>query len=238
MRASARRAERDLAPYLHHRRTGRAFVVAKVAMSLDGRVAAADGTSHWITSEARRADAHELRADSQAIVVGAGTALADQPALTVRGVDVPPRRRCASCSTRGQRARGRSAVRRRARADAGRHDRRAHAAAVDAWRAAGAKVETVAPAPTAHGADAASRSSAAKACCRRWSRAAARCSGTRRRRSRAAPRRVRRAHAARHRGRAGVRVPGPAPIDDAPRFELVDVTRVGPDVRLEYEVAA
>ena len=75
------RPQRDLAPYLHHRRTGRPFVVAKVATSLDGRVAAADGTSQWITSDAARADAHELRADSQAIVVGAGTALADQPAL-------------------------------------------------------------------------------------------------------------------------------------------------------------
>ncbi|HWS44352.1 MAG TPA: bifunctional diaminohydroxyphosphoribosylaminopyrimidine deaminase/5-amino-6-(5-phosphoribosylamino)uracil reductase RibD, partial [Acidimicrobiia bacterium] len=77
-------AEHDLAPYLHHRRTGRAFVVAKVALTLDGRVAAADGSSQWITSEAARADAHELRADSQAIVIGSGTALADRPALTVR----------------------------------------------------------------------------------------------------------------------------------------------------------
>jgi diaminohydroxyphosphoribosylaminopyrimidine deaminase/5-amino-6-(5-phosphoribosylamino)uracil reductase len=83
-------AERDLAPYLRHRRTGSAFVVAKVALSLDGRIAAADGTSQWITSEAARADAHELRADAQAIVVGAGTALKDQPALTVRNVELQP----------------------------------------------------------------------------------------------------------------------------------------------------
>src|SRR4029079_11990128 len=85
-------AEHDLASYLHHRRTGRAFVVAKVALSLDGRVAAADGSSRWITSEQGRADAHELRADSQAIIVGAGTALADRPALTVRGVEPAPAR--------------------------------------------------------------------------------------------------------------------------------------------------
>ncbi len=85
-------AERDLAPYLHHRRTGRAFVVAKVALSLDGRVAAADGTSRWITSTDARADAHELRADAQAIVVGSGTAIADRPALTVRDVPVAPAR--------------------------------------------------------------------------------------------------------------------------------------------------
>ena len=83
---------RDLAPYLHHRRTGRAFVTAKVAMSLDARVAAADGTSQWITGEPARADAHELRADVQAVVVGSGTALADRPALTVRGVNDAPAR--------------------------------------------------------------------------------------------------------------------------------------------------
>src|SRR5262249_32720518 len=88
----AEAAARDLAPYLHHRRTGRAYVTAKVASSLDGRVAAADGSSQWITSTAARADAHELRADAQAIIVGSGTALADQPALTVRDVaDVPQR---------------------------------------------------------------------------------------------------------------------------------------------------
>jgi diaminohydroxyphosphoribosylaminopyrimidine deaminase/5-amino-6-(5-phosphoribosylamino)uracil reductase len=86
----ARRAAMLLAPYLHHRRTGRPFVVAKLASSLDGRVAAADGTSQWITSAEARADAHELRADSQAVVVGSGTALADRPALTVRGVAVIP----------------------------------------------------------------------------------------------------------------------------------------------------
>ena len=59
------------------------------ASSLDGRVAAADGTSQWITSADARVDAHELRADSQAIVIGSGTALADHPALTVRGVELP-----------------------------------------------------------------------------------------------------------------------------------------------------
>lgn len=81
---------RSLAPYLHHRRTGRAWCLVKTAMSLDGCIAAADGTSQWITGEAARADAHELRADSQAIVVGSGTALADTPALTARGVARPP----------------------------------------------------------------------------------------------------------------------------------------------------
>src|SRR5262245_62176048 len=46
----------DLAPYLHQRRTGRAFCLVKTALSLDGRVAAADGTSRWITGEAARTD--------------------------------------------------------------------------------------------------------------------------------------------------------------------------------------
>ncbi len=74
----------QLAPYLVHRRTGRPYVVAKVAATLDGVVAMADGTSQWITGAAARADAHELRADSQAILVGAGTVRADDPALTAR----------------------------------------------------------------------------------------------------------------------------------------------------------
>lgn len=76
-----------LAPYLHQRRTGRAFAVLKTAASLDGRTAAADGSSRWITGADARADAHALRADSQAVVVGSGTALADRPSLTVR--DLP-----------------------------------------------------------------------------------------------------------------------------------------------------
>lgn len=76
----------QLAAYLVHRRTGRAAAVLKTAASLDGRIAAADGTSRWITGPAARADAHALRADSQAIVVGGGTATHDRPALTVRTV--------------------------------------------------------------------------------------------------------------------------------------------------------
>jgi diaminohydroxyphosphoribosylaminopyrimidine deaminase/5-amino-6-(5-phosphoribosylamino)uracil reductase len=79
----------QLAPYLHHRRTGRPFVVLKLAASVDGRTAAPDGTSRWITGEAARADAHGLRADSNAILVGAGTVRADDPSLTVRHVAGP-----------------------------------------------------------------------------------------------------------------------------------------------------
>jgi diaminohydroxyphosphoribosylaminopyrimidine deaminase/5-amino-6-(5-phosphoribosylamino)uracil reductase len=73
----------DLA-YFHHRRTGLPLVRLKVALTLDGQVAAADGTSQWITGPAAREDAHRLRAAADAVVVGAGTVIADDPRLTVR----------------------------------------------------------------------------------------------------------------------------------------------------------
>lgn len=74
----------QLVPYLHHRRTRRPLVVLKLAATMDGRTAAPDGTSQWITGAEARADAHRLRAESDAIVVGAGTVRADDPSLTVR----------------------------------------------------------------------------------------------------------------------------------------------------------
>lgn len=77
-------AENVLAPYLHQRRTGKPFCVLKVAASLDGRVAARDGSSHWITGEGARKNAHKVRAESQAILIGPGTASLDKPYLTVR----------------------------------------------------------------------------------------------------------------------------------------------------------
>lgn len=83
----------QLRPYVHHRTTGRPYVVLKLAATLDGRTAAPDGTSQWITGEAARADAHRLRAESDAVVVGAGTVRADDPSLTVRLVDGPDPRR-------------------------------------------------------------------------------------------------------------------------------------------------
>lgn len=79
---------RQLAPYLWHRTTGRPYVVAKVASTLDGVVAMADGSSQWITSSEARRDAHVVRAKSQAILVGAGTVRRDDPALTARLEDV------------------------------------------------------------------------------------------------------------------------------------------------------
>jgi len=70
--------------YVKHLRTGLPFVTWKMAASLDGKVASRDGTSRWITGEAARADVHRLRAAADAILVGAGTALVDDPSLTVR----------------------------------------------------------------------------------------------------------------------------------------------------------
>jgi len=70
--------------YFHHRRTGRARMTLKLASTLDGQIAAADGTSQWITGPAAREDVHLLRSEHDAVLVGSGTALADDPSLTVR----------------------------------------------------------------------------------------------------------------------------------------------------------
>ena len=85
--------KQQLAAYLHHRATGRPFVVLKMASTIDGRIAAADGSSKWITGETARKRVHQLRAESDAIVVGAGTVRADNPSLTVRDVHGPSPRR-------------------------------------------------------------------------------------------------------------------------------------------------
>lgn len=84
-------AAAQLAPYLHHRRTGRPWVVLKLAATLDGRIAAPDATSRWITGPEARSDVHRLRAESDAVLVGAGTVRADDPELTVRTAPPPAR---------------------------------------------------------------------------------------------------------------------------------------------------
>jgi len=70
-----------LREWLHKQRTGLPHVTWKFATSVDGRSAAADGSSQWITSEAARADVHRRRAAADAIVVGTGTVFVDDPAL-------------------------------------------------------------------------------------------------------------------------------------------------------------
>ena len=233
-------AARELAPYLHHRRTGRPFVVAKVAMSLDGRVAAADGSSRWITSDAARADAHELRADSQAIVVGAGTAIADRPALSVRDVASPPE--CPPLRVVLD-ARG------RVRVEGPLFDSNiaptlmittaaAPPDAVDAWRAAGAKVEAVAPAPGGTGVDLdesfalLGREDVLQVLVEGGGTLLGSVLGA----------------GLAHRlvayvapvvlgtdGTPGFGFAGPATLGDASRFELTGVRQLGPDARLDYD---
>ena len=81
-------------PFRKHARTGRPLVVLKSAMTLDGKVATRTGDSQWISGEASRARAHRWRAESDAVAVGIGTALHDDPRLTARveGVARQPRR--------------------------------------------------------------------------------------------------------------------------------------------------
>ena len=77
-----------LAPYATRVRLGRPFVIAKWAQSLDGKLATRTGHSQWISCEASRHRVHRLRARVDAILVGSGTVLADNPLLTARGVAV------------------------------------------------------------------------------------------------------------------------------------------------------
>jgi len=78
--------------FFHYMRTGKPFVHLKLAMSLDGRIAASGGDSKWITTEASRHRAHLLRAEAGAVLIGAGTARNDDPLLLPRNLpDEPPR---------------------------------------------------------------------------------------------------------------------------------------------------
>lgn len=88
----ASEVEHQLAPYLHHRRTGRPFVMLKMATTLDARTSIPNGP-RWLTGEGARTRVHQLRAESDAIVVGAGTVRDDDPELTVRHVEAPSPRR-------------------------------------------------------------------------------------------------------------------------------------------------
>jgi diaminohydroxyphosphoribosylaminopyrimidine deaminase / 5-amino-6-(5-phosphoribosylamino)uracil reductase len=81
---AAHAAAGALEPWLFATGHRRPYVTWKFAATLDGRVAAADGSSRWITGEAARADVHRLRGTVDAIAVGVGTVLADDPLLTVR----------------------------------------------------------------------------------------------------------------------------------------------------------
>ena len=233
-------ASRSLAPYLVHRRLGRAFTVAKTAMSLDGRVAARDGSSQWITGAASRADAHRLRAESQAIVVGAGTALADRPRLTVRDADGPvqaqPLRVVLDATGRvpaeGPLFDAELAPTLVVTTDQAPDD------AQRSWLAAGSKVLTVPPAATGAGVDLAATLEvlAGLGVLQALVEGGAALTGSLveagladRLVTYVAPTVLGRD------GRPALDLAGPARIADAPRWRLVDVARVGTDVRLDYE---
>ena len=211
----------------------------KTATSLDGRVTAADGSSRWITGETARADAHALRAESQAVVVGSGTALADRPMLTARLEGASPVGR--------QPLRVLLDARGRVPADGPLFDttlastlvfttERATDRSVDAWRSSGAKVEVL-PAganggidlaaalgllgsegvlqamfeggPTVHGALV-----TAGLADRLIAYVAGAMLGPD--------------------GAPALRGAFPAALTDAPRFHLLDARRLGDDVRLDY----
>jgi diaminohydroxyphosphoribosylaminopyrimidine deaminase/5-amino-6-(5-phosphoribosylamino)uracil reductase len=82
-------ARTDLAGFFLRIEEGRPWVTLKLASSFDGRIATASGHSQWITGPEARQRVHEFRARHDAVMVGAGTARADNPMLTVRGLDVP-----------------------------------------------------------------------------------------------------------------------------------------------------
>jgi diaminohydroxyphosphoribosylaminopyrimidine deaminase/5-amino-6-(5-phosphoribosylamino)uracil reductase len=83
LRDEARRLNRA---YIRHRATGLPLVTLKLALSLDGRLAARDGSSQWITGSETRTAVHRRRAEVDAVMVGAQTVLADDPSLTARGI--------------------------------------------------------------------------------------------------------------------------------------------------------
>ena len=84
-------AARELnAPFFFAQRAGRPWVTLKLAVSIDGAITDAERSSAWLTGPGARAEVHRMRANSDAIAVGVGTVLADDPLLTVRG-DVQPR---------------------------------------------------------------------------------------------------------------------------------------------------
>ena len=88
--------------YLHQRTTGRPLVTLKLALSLDGKLAAPDRSSRWITGPESRRRVHERRAECDAILIGAGTVLEDDPALTVRDLGTTRQPARVICDGRGR----------------------------------------------------------------------------------------------------------------------------------------
>ena len=233
-------AEDQLAPYFHHRRTGRAFAVLKTAMSLDGRTSAADGTSQWITGSVARADVHRLRAESHAIVVGPATARMDQPSLTARDTPLGPwgQPLRVLLDAKGSVAVGGPlADVQRARTLVVTTDR-APASTLDAWHSAGAEVATVGPGPGGRGVD---LDATLQLLGRDHLVFQALVEGG----GKLHGAFIAEGHAQRlvtyvapvilgERGRAVLAYPGADTLVDAPRWEITDVTAFDPDVRITY----
>ncbi|MFI5052728.1 MAG: bifunctional diaminohydroxyphosphoribosylaminopyrimidine deaminase/5-amino-6-(5-phosphoribosylamino)uracil reductase RibD [Acidimicrobiia bacterium] len=233
-------ARRSLAPYLVHRQLGRSFTVVKTALSLDGRTAARDGSSRWITGPQARADVHRLRADSQAVVVGSGTALADHPSLTARDVEPPVEREALRVVLD---ARGRvPAV--GPLFETGQvptlviTTEAASPEAQRAWMTSGAEVLIVPPAPNGCGVDlhASLEVLAELGVLQALVEGGAQLAGALVEAGLAdrlvtyiAPVLLGRE------GRPAFDVAGPATLADAARLQLVDAVRLGHDVRLDYE---
>lgn len=232
--------EGQLAPYLHHRRTGRAFAVLKTAMSLDGRTAAADGTSQWITGPAARADVHRMRAESHAIVVGPATARMDQPSLTARDTQLGPWGQPlrvlldakASVAVSGPLADMSLAPTLVVTTN------RAAPKILDEWRAVGAEVATVGHGPDGRGVD---LDATLELLGRDHHIFQALIEGG----AKLHGAFVAEAHAQRlvtyvapvilgERGRAVLAYPGAETLGGAPRWEIADVTRFDPDIRITY----
>ena len=145
------RARRLNAAYEKHVTTGLPYVTLKVAMSLDGKIATASGDSRWISGEASRAMAHRMRARHDAVMVGVGTVLADDPLLTARPPGRPPARQPLRVVVDSE-ARTPPGSRLVASAGPGAPvlvatTTRAPAARADALRAAGAEVLALPPGP-------------------------------------------------------------------------------------------
>jgi diaminohydroxyphosphoribosylaminopyrimidine deaminase/5-amino-6-(5-phosphoribosylamino)uracil reductase len=230
-----------LRAYTFQRRTGRAFAVLKTAMSLDGRTTAADGTSQWITSEASRRDVHRLRAESHAIVVGPATAIADRPSLTARDVPLgpwgPPRRVLIDASGRVP-VDGPLADVSLAPTTVFTTDRMPVAARSE-WSDVGVDVRVIGPGPDGRGVDLdavlhmlATEYHAFQAMVE---------GGGKLHGAFVAEDRAERlvTYVAPvilgERGRAVLAHPGPETLADAARWCTVDVTPIGPDVRITYE---
>ena len=229
----------SLAPYLHQRQTGRAYAVLKAAISLDGRTAAADGSSQWISGPAARADAHALRARSQAVLVGSGTALADRPRLTVRDASRQPDRQPLRVllDARGVVPASGPLFDLSLAPTLVLTSEVADRAAVRAWCAAGAEVEILPLACDRGGVD---LSSALHALGRRGVLQVLVEGGARVHAGFARARLVDRLvlymgpRTLGAEGRPLLAGPGPRSLADADHWQLLDVRRVGQDVRLEY----